>query len=84
MAHTKTSATTKGSRQPRPKHLGVKKYGGNVVSAGTILVRQRGTKFHPGNGVGMGRDFTLFATIAGKVKFYGRRGKSFISVLATS
>lgn len=84
MAHTKTSATTKGSRQPLPKHLGIKKSGGSPVTVGTILVRQHGTRFHPGQGVGMGKDFTLFATVDGKVKFYGRVGKKFISVLTTS
>lgn len=84
MAHTKTSATTKGSRQPNPKHLGVKTYGGTKVAPGAILVRQHGNRFHPGNGVGQGRDFTLFALIGGAVKFYGRRGKQYISVLASA
>lgn len=84
MAHTKTSATTKGSRQPNPKHLGVKMYGGMAVKPGAILVRQRGTRFHPGMGVGMGKDFTLFALVPGSVKFYGRAGKNYISVVASA
>lgn len=81
MAHTKTSATTKGSRQPNPKHLGVKLYGGANVIPGNILVRQNGSKFHPGVGVGQGKDFTLFALVPGAVKFYGRAGKHYISVV---
>jgi large subunit ribosomal protein L27 len=84
MAHTKTSATTKGSRQPKPKHLGVKAYSGTSVKAGSILVRQHGSTFYPGLGVGMGKDFTLFALTNGRVKFYGRDGKHFISVVASS
>ena len=84
MAHTKTSATTKGSRQPNPKNLGVKMYGGSKVIPGNILVRQNGSTFHPGMGVGQGKDFTLFALIPGSVKFYGRRGKQYISVVTSS
>lgn len=84
MAHTKTGGTTKGSRQPQPKHLGVKRYGGTTVTAGTILVRQRGSTFRPGQGVGMGRDCTLFALTQGIVKFYVRRGNQFVSVVTTS
>ena len=84
MAHTKTSATTKGSRQPQPKHLGVKTYGGTKVKPGAIIVRQHGSKFHPGIGVGQGKDFTLFALVEGAIKFYGRRGKKYISVVASA
>ena len=80
MAHTKTSATTKGSRQPRPKHLGIKRGNGSTVTAGAIIVRQHGSIFYPGLGTGRGKDFTLFATIAGKVKFYERSGRRFVSV----
>lgn len=82
MAKTKTGRTTKGSRQPQPKHLGIKVYGGKFVKAGAIIVRQRGTKFHPGDGVGIGRDYTLFARAPGVVKFYERYRKQFVSVVA--
>ena len=84
MSKTKTAGTTKGSRQPQPKHLGVKRSGGMTVSGGEILVRQTGTKFHPGLNVGRGKDCTLFAMIGGVVKFYERSGKKFVSVAATS
>jgi large subunit ribosomal protein L27 len=84
MAHTKTSATTKGSRQPQPKHLGIKRGNGSIVTAGSILVRQHGTRFHPGIGAGRGKDFTLFATISGKVKFYERNKRKYISVTPTA
>jgi large subunit ribosomal protein L27 len=69
MAHKKGQGSVKNGRDSRSKRLGVKKYGGQVVIAGNILVRQRGTKVHPGLGVGMGRDHTLFALIDGRVKF---------------
>jgi large subunit ribosomal protein L27 len=69
MAHKKGQGSVKNGRDSRSKRLGVKKYGGQTVIAGNILIRQRGTKVHPGLGVGMGRDHTLFALIDGKVKF---------------
>jgi large subunit ribosomal protein L27 len=69
MAHKKGQGSVKNGRDSRSKRLGVKKYGGQAVIAGNILVRQRGTKVHPGLGVGMGRDHTLFALIDGRVKF---------------
>ena len=69
MAHKKGVGSTRNGRDSESKRLGVKKYGGETVKAGNILVRQRGTKFHPGNNVGIGRDDTLFALILGKVKF---------------
>jgi large subunit ribosomal protein L27 len=69
MAHKKGQGSVKNGRDSRSKRLGVKKYGGQVVVAGNILVRQRGTKVHPGLGVGMGRDHTLFALVDGRVKF---------------
>jgi large subunit ribosomal protein L27 len=69
MAHKKGQGSVKNGRDSRSKRLGVKKFGGQVVIAGNILVRQRGTKVHPGLGVGMGRDHTLFALIDGRVKF---------------
>ncbi len=69
MAHKKGVGSTRNGRDSESKRLGVKKYGGETVKAGNILVRQRGTKFHPGNNVGIGKDDTLFALIQGIVKF---------------
>lgn len=82
MAHKKGVGSSKNGRDSNPKMLGVKRFDGEVVPAGSILVRQRGTRFHPGTGVGQGRDFTLFATVSGRVRFRdkGRLGR-FISVL---
>jgi large subunit ribosomal protein L27 len=75
MAHKKGVGSTRNGRDSESKRLGVKRYGGQLVKAGNILVRQRGTQFHPGFNVGTGSDYTLFAKIAGIVKFE-RRGKS--------
>lgn len=69
MAHKKGQGTSRNGRDSQSKRLGVKKFGGESVVAGNIIVRQRGTKYHPGDAVGMGRDFTLFALKDGKVKF---------------
>lgn len=69
MAHKKGQGTSSNGRESKSKRLGVKKFGGQAVIAGNILVRQRGTKLHPGKNVGLGRDFTLFALSDGKVKF---------------
>lgn len=69
MAHKKAGGSTRNGRDSRGKRLGVKKYGGEFVRAGNILVRQRGTTFHPGENVGLGRDYTLFALIDGVVSF---------------
>lgn len=69
MAHKKAGGSTRNGRDSRPKYLGIKRYGGQVVNAGEILVRQRGTKFHPGMHVGLGKDHTLYALIAGRVVF---------------
>lgn len=69
MAHKKGQGSTRNGRDSQPKMRGVKRYAGQVVSAGSILVRQVGTKYHAGENVGMGRDFTLFAKIDGEVKF---------------
>ena len=69
MAHKKGAGSSRNGRDSKAKRLGVKRYDGQVVTAGSILVRQRGTKFKPGNNVGLGRDYTLFATIDGYVKF---------------
>ncbi len=75
MAHKKAGGSTRNGRDSNPKYLGVKRYAGQVVKAGNILVRQRGTQFHPGNNVGCGRDHTLFALVDGIVKF-ARGGKN--------
>ena len=69
MAHKKGGGRTRNGRDSQSKRLGVKRYAGQAVNAGTILVRQRGTRIHPGNNVGVGRDYTLFALIDGIVKF---------------
>jgi large subunit ribosomal protein L27 len=69
MAHKKAGGSTRNGRDSNPKYLGVKIYGGEAVNAGNIIVRQRGTQFHPGAGVGLGRDHTLFALVDGKVAF---------------
>ncbi len=74
MAHKKGVGSTKNGRDSNPKMLGVKIYGGQTITAGGIIVRQRGTKFHPGNNVGRGGDDTLFAKVDGTVRFYTRRG----------
>lgn len=69
MASKKAGGSTKNGRDSKSKRLGVKRFGGQSINAGTILVRQRGTKIHPGRNVGVGKDFTLFSLIDGKVKF---------------
>ena len=69
MAHKKAGGSTRNGRDSNPKYLGVKHYGGESVLAGNIIVRQRGTHFHPGRNVGCGKDYTLFALVEGKVKF---------------
>jgi len=69
MAHKKGAGSSRNGRDSKAKRLGVKRYDGQAVTAGSILVRQRGTKFKPGNNVGLGRDYTLFATIDGYVRF---------------
>ncbi|MCF6199395.1 MAG: 50S ribosomal protein L27 [Hyphomicrobiaceae bacterium] len=82
MAHKKAGGSSRNGRDSAGKRLGVKKYGGEHVIPGNILIRQRGTKWHPGTGVGLGRDYTIFAKIEGNVKFRTRRnGKVYISVL---
>ena len=81
MAHKKGGGSSRNGRDSNSKRLGVKKFGGEEVKSGNILVRQKGTKFHPGENVGMGRDFTLFATADGFVKFeHITRDKKRISV----
>lgn len=81
MAHKKAGGSSRNGRDSECRRLGVKKYGGEAVIPGNILVRQRGTKFYPGEGVGIGKDHTLFATAEGKVKFYKKAGnRQFVAV----
>ncbi len=76
MAHKKAGGSTRNGRDSNPKYLGVKVYGGQDVEAGNIIIRQRGTRFHPGSGVGLGRDHTIFAIVDGKVEFKVKGVKS--------
>jgi len=80
MGRSKGGSGAKNGRDSNPKYLGVKVFGGQVVTSGSILVRQRGTKIHPGNNVGCGKDDTLFATIDGVVKYHERKGRNLASV----
>lgn len=83
MAHKKGVGSSKNGRESESKRLGVKKFGGEIVKAGNILVRQRGTKHHPGVNVGMGKDHTLYALVDGKVVFSTHKGdRSIVSVEA--
>src|SRR5262249_40010682 len=81
MAHKKGAASTKNGRDSNSQRLGVKRYGGQLVNAGEIIVRQRGTHFHPGTGVGRGGDDTLFALVAGNVEFGTRRGRRVVNIV---
>ena len=82
MAHKKAGGSSRNGRDSQSKRLGVKRFGGETVSAGSILVRQRGTKFHPGKNVGCGKDHTLFAKVDGKVSFIkkGMKFRQFVSI----
>ncbi|CAA0098136.1 50S ribosomal protein L27 [BD1-7 clade bacterium] len=84
MAHKKAGGSTNNGRDSISKRLGVKRFGGQAVVAGNILVRQRGTRFHAGSGVGIGKDHTLFATVPGVVKFEtkGDKNRKYVSVVA--
>jgi len=84
MAHKKAAGSTRNGRDSESKRLGVKLFGGQVVTAGNIIVRQRGTKFHAGVGVGLGRDHTLFALNDGVIKFEtkGPKNRKFVSVVS--
>ncbi|MDK9701332.1 MAG: 50S ribosomal protein L27 [bacterium] len=84
MAHKKGVGSSRNGRDSQPKMLGVKSAGGSWVIPGNIIIRQRGTRFHPGLNVGMGRDHTIYAKVEGKVKFYERAGKRWISVDAAT
>jgi large subunit ribosomal protein L27 len=81
MAHKKAGGSSRNGRDSAGRRLGVKKFGGETVLAGNILIRQRGTKVYPGRNVGLGKDHTLFALIAGKVLFHsGKLGRKYVSV----
>jgi large subunit ribosomal protein L27 len=82
MAHKKGASSSRNGRDSHAQRLGVKRFGGQVVKAGEIIVRQRGTHFHPGIGVGRGDDDTLFALVSGAVEFGTRRGRRSVSVIA--
>ena len=84
MAHKKAGGSTRNGRDSKAKRLGVKKYGGELVNGGNILIRQRGTKIHPGLNVGIGKDDTLFAKTGGRVVFEtkGPKNRKFVSVIA--
>ena len=81
MAHKKGASSTRNGRDSNSKRLGVKRYGGQLVNAGEIIVRQRGTHFHPGAGVGRGGDDTLFALVDGNVEFGVRRARRVVNVV---
>jgi len=82
MAHKKAGGSSRNGRDSRGRRLGVKKFGGEIVIPGNIIVRQRGTKFHPGEHVGIGRDHTLFATVGGAVRFHtGLARRTYVSVV---
>ena len=81
MAHKKAGGSSRNGRDSQAKRLGVKKFGGQEVIGGNIIVRQRGTKFYPGSNVGIGKDHTLFALAAGRVRFHdGKLGRKYVSV----
>ncbi len=84
MAHKKGMGSTKNGRDSHSKRLGIKRFAGQLVNPGTILVRQRGTKIHPGWNVGMGKDFTLYAKVSGQVKFERRKNRIYVSVYPLS
>jgi large subunit ribosomal protein L27 len=82
MAHKKGASSSRNGRDSNAQRLGVKRFGGQLVGAGEIIIRQRGTHFHPGLNVGRGKDDTLFATAEGKVTFGSRRGRRVVDVIA--
>lgn len=83
MAHKKAGGSSRNGRDSESKRLGVKKFGGEKVVAGNIIIRQRGTQYHPGTGVGCGRDYTIFATVDGVVQFSKKAGnKNVVNVVA--
>lgn len=86
MAHKKAGGSSRNGRDSNSKRLGVKRYAGQLVNAGTIIVRQRGSSFHPGTDVGMGKDYTLFALKTGQVKFEvkGPKNRKHVSIVAAA
>lgn len=80
MAHKKGAGSTRNGRDSNSKRLGVKRYGGEYVIPGNIIIRQRGTKVHPGENVGLGKDYTIFSLIEGQVSFESKRGRKYVSV----
>lgn len=86
MAHKKAGGSTSNGRDSESKRLGVKCFGGENIPAGSIIVRQRGSQFHPGTNVGMGKDYTLFAKASGEVKFEvkGDKGRKFVSIVTAA
>ena len=84
MAHKKAGGSSRNGRDSESQRLGVKRYGGELVKAGTILVRQHGTRLHPGDNVGLGSDYTLFARTDGVVKYHERRGRKLASIIPES
>lgn len=80
MAHKKGAGSTKNGRDSNSKRLGVKRYGGEYVIPGNIIVRQRGTKYRPGSNVGLGKDYTIYALVEGEVAFENKHGRKYISV----
>ena len=84
MAHKKAGGSTRNGRDSQSKRLGVKRFGGETVQAGNIIVRQRGTRFHPGTNVGIGKDHTLFATVDGRVEFVtkGPDNRKFVQIVS--
>ncbi len=84
MAHKKGGGSSKNGRDSNAQRLGVKRYGGQKVTAGTILIRQRGTRIHPGENVGRGKDDTLFAKLTGTVRYHFKKGKKRVSIVTES
>ena len=84
MAHKKGGGSSKNGRDSNSKRLGIKRFGGQVVKAGEIIVRQRGTKFYPGENTGLGKDHTIFATVEGSVVFTERGGRKYIGIETAS
>ena len=82
MAHKKGQGSTRNGRDTEGKRLGIKKFAGQAVVPGNIIVRQRGTKFHAGNGAGLGRDYTVFAVAEGVVEFQTRQGRKYVNIVA--
>lgn len=84
MASKKGASSTRNGRDSNPQYLGIKRYAGQIVTAGSILVRQRGTKIHPGDNVGKGKDDTLFALVPGKVHYRERRNRRLVDIVPSA